>query len=192
MIRGIIFSAPMVQALLRNEKFQTRRLADSPLAKVEPGDKLYVRETARATNDCEGFDCIQFAAGGAYHQNTREFRDNWTRMHHYADRRAAWVPSIHMPRWASRLTLDVYDKRFQRLQDITDADAILEGVTYASGSYGIATEVVGKLECLASNPRDSFHLLWDSLHDKEGERWDDNPEIVALTFDPLQKNVDRD
>lgn len=86
----IIFSAPMVRALLEGRKTQTRRLASSPLAKVQPGDRLWVRES--------------FHPEGTYMAD------------HPGDARSmGWKPSIHMPRSASRLTLHVTDVRRQRV-----------------------------------------------------------------------------
>lgn len=80
-----------------------------------------------------------------------------------------WRPSIHMPRWASRITLEVTDVRVQRLQDISEEDAIAEGVVCPRlGTYGMKPETV-------------FRDLWDSIA-KPGAKWDDNPWVWAVTF----------
>ena len=117
----------MVSALLAGTKTQTRRLASSPLSRVEVGDRLYVREHWRTSL---GFDTmapkslprdasIQCIADGTV--PTRAFAKAFGK-----DRRA-----MHMPRWASRLTLIVTDKRFQPLQSIDHDDAKAEGVVWS-------------------------------------------------------------
>jgi hypothetical protein len=115
------------------------------------------------------------------------------------------VPSIHMPRWASRLTLEVTDVRVQRLQEISEEDAKAEGierVDYAGtnpkfkGSFGWKDyrdhphAIVPFADDCA---RASFETLWDSINAKrEGGRfsWDANPWVAAVTFKPHQQNVD--
>lgn len=89
-----------------------------------------------------------------------------------------WRPSIHMPRWASRLTLTVTDVRVQRLQDISEADAAAEGVP--------PFNEVGRI--YPDPYRVNFGLTWNSLHGPDA--WAGNPEIVALTFTVDRKNID--
>jgi hypothetical protein len=134
--RPIIFSGAMVRALLDGRKTQTRRLATSPLRRVERGDRLYVRESIyfwSAAHDCE----ITFAANGSTRQtgpNTGEIPDaalsGYFRMVDQSREARARIsrPSIHMPRWASRLTLIVEDVRLQRLTAIGGHDARCEGM----------------------------------------------------------------
>lgn len=142
--RPMIFSAPMVRALLEGRKTQTRRLmpgqawlaqAYDPIvsgrriynyagdelvseARFAPGDRLWVREAWRATGE---WDC----------HPPRAIQPGYTRYeadpcvaHSYGKLR----PSIFMPRWASRLTLMVTDVKVERLQDISEADAVAEGI----------------------------------------------------------------
>src|SRR5690606_14173331 len=125
-VRPIIFSAPMVRAILEGRKTQTRRpawqaprvfiqtdgeppepiLVPTVWQKTEPGDLLWVRET-----------WAESAHGPVYKADVLGAdTDGW-----------GWRPSIHMPRWASRITLEVTDVRLQRLQEISEEDARAEG-----------------------------------------------------------------
>ena len=90
-------------------------------------------------------------------------------------------PSIHMPRWASRLTLTVTDVRVERLQDITPYDAECEGIVSKANPYGIGW----------IDPTQDFADLWDSINAKRGYGWDTNPWVVALTFTVHRCNVDK-
>jgi hypothetical protein len=78
-----------------------------------------------------------------------------------------WRPSIFMPRWASRITLDVTAVRVERLQEITDADCIAEGYDHFAG-WGARQEW--------------YRKLWDGLNAKRGLGWDVNPWVWVVTF----------
>ncbi len=182
--RPIIFSAPMVRALLAGSKTQTRRLATSPLRKCGVGDRLYARERCwiwgRWRKDGlnkAGRQRWRFVASSPrtviFDQNhpqigrkdtPRETEMYWSR------------PSIHMPRWASRLTLIVKGVKVEPLQSISEADAIAEGWPGASGNVW---------------PENWYRDLWGMLHTAEGQRWDDNPDVIALTFRVVAGNIDQ-
>lgn len=172
-IRPVIFSTPMVQALLAGRKTQTRRLASSPLRRVEVGDLLWVREAYRQHDG----GVIRDAAGGF-----EDARDPETVYAASRPKGGPFKPSIHMPRWASRLTLEVVRVRFDRLHMITGLDCIAEG--YRDEVDGRSIVSVGKAH-------DWYRDLWNALHDKPGERWDDDPSIVALDFRVQFRNVDQ-
>jgi len=167
--RPILFSAPMVKAILEGRKTQTRRIVklDPPGDESRhdvnmetgklwpmwdetgqpmncpfgvPGDELWVRETwcwDSCFNNCydepddqatEWFSTIKYRADGGDElcRHDKEWYDRWCARDE-ADEWNQWRPSIHMPRWASRISLVVKSVRVERLQDISQADAISEG-----------------------------------------------------------------
>ena len=94
------------------------------------------------------------------------------------DDRTRWCPSIHMPRWASRITLEVADVRVERVQDITDDDAWEEGAWWwrhddAAGPPFYVRKGYN-IEC--------FSELWDTIYAKRGLGWDANPWVWVVGF----------
>lgn len=140
------------------------------------GDRLWVRETWRVGSWDEKW--IQsmddaLAAGLISDKDTGVFQ--------WKDGKSPcrWRPSIFMPRWASRITLEITDIRVERVQEINSEDAAKEGVRYASGSY--------ELEWFTPNARErkrieDFSTLWDSLNAKRGYGWEVNPWVWVLSF----------
>lgn len=150
------------------------------------GDRLYVREAWRCSAKHDDTAprgltprsmTIAFEAGGSI--ANQDSRDDWRPSDaSYTD--ADWIgrfrQGMHMPRWASRLTLTATDVRVQRLQDISEADAEAEG---AMAEYGEGASI---------SHRRAFNLIWNSLHGPEA--WDANPWVVALTFTVERRNID--
>lgn len=189
---GIIFSQAMIAALIAGRKTQTRRLATSPLRRVQPGDRLWVRE--RLSLNLDGIHYANEPRGPAYDARCNHAyhpgRDLW--LAKYQDGKPRDWPSIHMPRWASRLTLSVEAFRLQRLHDITGQDATAEGIERNEPGIGEAMgwrDYLGRYDCMLT-ARESFSTLWDSLHSDPGQRWRDNPEIIALSFTVRAGNID--
>jgi hypothetical protein len=178
--RPIIFSAPMVRALIDGRKTQTRRPASSPLAACAQTDRLWVRENlkydwaAEAWHYRHGGDRLEEVAGRTLPRPTS---DRWP---------LGVCNSIHMPRWASRLTLIVQDTWMEPLRALPGHDAIAEGVERADGEW---KNYSGGAACLSA--RESYATLWDSLHTAEGERWQDNPHVLVLSFGVVRENIDR-
>lgn len=190
----IIMSAPMVQACLREVrrpgtgKTQTRRLAwleprdpstrrirdcyqrVSLWQSVEAGDRLWVRESGA------------FAVRHAPIYRADGEQGGWK-----------WTPSIHMPRWASRLTLIITATKIERLQNITDEDAQAEGIVEDDGDTADIWYIPGAAAAgwkiqMAARPASVFKSLWIALHGADA--WDANPEVVALTFTVHLQNID--
>lgn len=175
----IIFSAPMVQALMDGRKTMTRRLAASPLRKAKPGDRLWVRENFSGPYEWRdippsgwGWDAMVRPAIWYWADGNPENGD-WMKPR----------PSIHMPRWASRLTLIVTGTRIESLHDISAADAAAEGHRRLEGLQGPDVEEVHRDAAM-----DWFSDLWVSLHGTHG--WNSNPDVVAVSFRVIKANVD--
>ncbi|MBS0229488.1 MAG: hypothetical protein JSS23_12460 [Proteobacteria bacterium] len=148
----------------------------------QPGDRLWVRETwcspekwlvgYAADGQCgawmgDGNGGQTFTPHG-YILEAPGYRDSFkTPSHTWGIARygARWRPSIHMPRWACRLVLEVTDVRVQRLQDITEHDATAEGFSPITR------------DC----KRPKFMALWDSINAKRAP-WSANPFVWAITF----------
>lgn len=213
----IIFSAPMIMALLREAKEpgtgkqMTRRLAwrseempegatfpsrwkkPSPWQRVEPGDRLWVRETVRAEELPDGSDGVRYAADKTWLsiENSQQAADYWGHLFNYRKKRGAPVPPIHMPRWCSRLTLTLTGVTIERLQDISEQDCEREGierVITGLRSHDHRYRVYGVENTVTSYPRYSFKSLWTSLHGSTA--WDENPEVVAISFRVFAQNID--
>lgn len=187
--RPIIFSAPMVRALLDGLKTQTRRLATSPLRRCEVGDRLWVRENAWICPP-RWTETPQNPMGPERQEVAYQADD---RRGDTAEAAGAYGlklrPSIHMPRWASRLTLIVEAVRVEPLQAISEADAVAEGIEFvtetASGKF-YRNYRGGQCPLMAWG---SYRSLWESLHGEEN--WSANPDVVALTFRVERGNIDR-
>lgn len=217
--RPILFSGPMVRAILGGQKTQTRRVEplfpmnrghvqmlsdgraewspdggfDRGVIAAKPkygvaGDRLWVKETFRlavmldgkSPHDVEGLS------------DEANYREAWAPLMYLADGEKRWCsdgrlaafggvmgrlrPSIHMPRWASRITLEVVSVRVERLQEISGDDAFAEGVGQKIGMplvHGHATPEWN---------RRAFEALWDKINAERGFGWDANPWVWAIEF----------
>jgi hypothetical protein len=188
-------SAPMVRALLDGTKTQTRRVLKTQPLDVLPmngepppgwvallqkdpnrgtmfrckygkvGDRLWVKETWALHPDNHP------AEAGAVYRATDpdwECEDGWK-----------WKPSIFMPRWASRITLEITGVRVERLQDISSRDAVAEGMRgdYFHGDLG---NVGDKYQ----TARDQYRDLWNEINGKGS--WDKNPFVWAISFKRIE------
>ena len=205
--RPILFSGPMVRAILDGRKTQTRRIvkfkqfgsSDTPgydwhfrgtrrggkghlwqelrndqlldlCPYGKPGDRLWVREACRVFSCTSGENAwysLDYAAGGGSGVVPGEMPGEWfPKISHNRDGSLRWQPSIHMPRWASRLTLEVTEVRVERLQDISENDAFAEGVSLLDSE--IETYYSG------------FKWLWQSINCPDS--WDANLWVWVVSF----------
>lgn len=208
--RPILFSGPMVRAILEGRKTQTRRPVrlpdghawtfdracafhsifgpDSYLFRDGdwshgtqcpyglPRHRLWVREASRIIHESNHHSgqsayTIEYKAGGELIRNER--LPSW-----YPDKsrnrdgRPRWTPSIHMPRWACRIVLEVVSVRVERLQDISEEDARAEGSDPYDWQYdnGEGPE----------SYREAFRCLWDSINGADA--WERNPWVWCIEF----------
>ena len=226
--RPILFSGPMVRALLEGRKTQTRRVVrithrtpgtalclepaigtPDPKAAAElcpygvPGDRLWVRETWQLVSEQSSVDpnacgsrprnwdpdgnrqdgeaCAVFAADGPLVPQ----REGWD---------TKWKPSIHMPRWASRLTLEITSVRVESLQEVSEADAKAEGLVTLTKDggrtwkYGMAdrdglpgTDNDGwEWRDWSADPRAAYRRLWSDINGPDS--WNANPWVWVVEF----------
>ncbi len=136
---------------------------------------LWVRENfatpfARTKND----------PGAIYAADADDYLGPLRGLHRWgAKEKGKWTPFIHMPRYVSRLTLEVTASKIERLQAISNEDARAEGVDYWPDCERARRDPF---------PAQRFRDLWASLHGMES--WDANPEVVALSFKVIKQNID--
>lgn len=208
--RGMIFNGQMVRAILDGRKTQTRRpvkfpvidknmgceLAGNELAGElaagnywnsqfgKPGDRIWVRETFSTVPDHDepaGCSALLYAADG----NSPYGK---------------WTPSIHMPRWASRILLEITDVRVERLNGISDADCIAEGIIPVpkdrvdDHQFWRDYRLSGDGTFCVHTPRESFESLWKSVRGKSFDHeedtgpgsWQANPWVWVIEFKRIE------
>lgn len=198
--KGILFKAEMVRAILDGRKAQTRRIASSDPSAISirwvenmdtwpetkkrysgwikecgapllipikcpypTGTVLYVKETF-----CQH----------QVHKEMVQYRADFD-ADAAAPHNSGWRPSIFMPKWASRIWLRVTNVRVERLQDISEADAIAEGVDVngPSGSHHFQRLAVGR-----------YSNLWELIYGSNGPNsWDANPWVFIYEFTRIEK-----
>lgn len=214
--RPILFSGPMVRAILDGTKTQTRRVVtDMP---APPAPDCHPRHAAK--HHAPYFDA--YCGRSKSPENPRGMGDEWcwwqvddrqclptircpygapgdrlwvreTFVHHGLPEEpdanaveyradaingidggpgAGWCPSIYMPRWASRITLQVTNVRVERLQDISEEDAIAEGCHDTDGA---------PTQDLSGTARGAYALLWEDINAKRAP-WDSNPWVWVVEF----------
>ena len=206
---GLIFKAPLVRAILEGRKTQTRRIAKpvrhpdlgnvySPGALVlehepqhvinracpygQPGDRIYVRETARS---CRAYE-VQGYPPSQWGNKPIWFEADGTP----PGAETAWAtkatPAIHLPMFAARIWLEITGVRLELLQDISEEDAITEGIERADDFFGCTCwkaygEPEGADVVCPDDPIGSFRTLWEST----GGDWNANPWVWVIDFKVL-------
>ncbi len=180
--RPILFSAPMVRALLDGSKTQTRRAwRDQPPPGVkvgyvpgqtktpygQPGDRLWVREAWKAHTTFDHLpprdipqSHVWYMADDGYKAESR-FRQG-----------------MFMPRWASRIMLEVTGVRVERLQDISAADAIAEGISEFMGGWWCKHDDAPQIAGMT--PQEGYRHLWERINGPGS--WDLNPWVWVVEF----------
>lgn len=218
--RPILFSGPMVRALLAGTKTQTRRImkvkpnltlgeviaegehgngmihvsrAQLQEPRISIGDRLYVREAWRCNGWATDVATVIYRAseGDGYTAMTEQYPVAGKKPMRVT---GTWRPGIHQPRWASRLTLTVTDVRVERLQDITEADALAEGMTQTTadaimGADELAMYAATHILCPDARGRILYETIWDQI-DGDGA-WASNPWVAAYTFTVERGNIDQ-
>lgn len=196
--KPIIFSTPMVQAILAGKKTQTRRVMKSP-----PSDGYHMRQCPNGKWYAFSDKTLKFNLNGRIEEckwrSTSPYkpkyqpgdilwvRETWACIEGTSDFYAykaddaeveqfidKWKPSIHMPRAAARLFLKVVNVRCERLQSITDGDCCSEGML----------DITKLINChFGSLAAERYRELWDSLNAKRGYGWDTNPWVWVIEFE---------
>lgn len=192
--RPILFNGDMVRAILDGSKTQTRRIMKpQPFIDEhgwfrweghEPGSPY----GAYSSNHIDR-DAINIFVGKCCPQGNKQDR-LWVRETFSANEfmectyRAdgtvpcGWTPSIHMPRWASRITLEITNVRVERLQEISEQDAAAEGFDNSKSRAAIETGWHEK-------PKAAFHRTWDQIY----QNWNQNPWVWVIEFKSIQEAV---
>ena len=183
----------------------------------QPGDLLWVREACRAEelddsygpihedsdpNFHAGLDGVRYLADKEFRkiENSRSASDAWSRLHDYGTaeppKAGNRVPSIHMPRWASRLTLRLTDVRVERVQEVSEGDAEAEGVQTLGPKENVFPLKGGdkrhwRERGFESDAQCLFSDLWGSINASKGYGWDANPWAWVLEFQVIHANVDQ-
>lgn len=167
------------------------------------GDSLWVRETfviESNYNICDKYD-PPFNDGRPVKHTKDEFNgDYWEQCHYRAtdpepelayedcsDPKCRWRPSILMPRWASRINLEIINIRVEKLQNINKKDAIAEGLNRPSiSSFSNCYEAWIDNQWISNvDPKYIFSRIWDSIYKKRDYGWDKNPWVWVVKFKRL-------
>ena len=157
----------------------------------QPGDRLWVRETMCSDGDDWWFPADGSSPEGQDHfyfpsapdlENEREDVLEWMAKQRAANR--VKVPAIHMPRWASRILLEIVSVRVERLQDITEADAKAEGVKPLKSGRGYYSAGLGKAAVhfggYHTTAKDAYADLWEEINGSGS--WEVNPWVWVVEF----------
>lgn len=161
----------------------------------QPGDRLWVKETWQEFFEDELPLCRPRGPRGRMGIPARPdrrsfvvYRADGEMPDHPQYGKALWRPSIHMPRWASRLTLEITAVRVERLQDITEADAIAEGVELVDHVDGEPVYRDYFADDYTWSAVRSYRTLWWRLYGFKGpDAWDKNPWVWTVEFKRVEK-----
>lgn len=185
----ILFSTPMVNAIMRGDKTMTRRLIKTPKNKLAAGFRINTSKDGankwpeaidENERGLEGNGCNMECPYGQI-GDVLWVRETWSRWANEPYKYKAdgttgysWKPSIHMPKAACRIFLEITNIRVEWLQDITENDAISEGV-----------ENLGLYPGYDVSSRGKFEGLWNLINGDES--WDKNPLVWVIEFKRMEK-----
>ncbi|PAR35852.1 ASCH domain-containing protein [Vibrio metoecus] len=185
-------------ALIRQETFDDKYQHDIITAPCFVDDLIYVRETFTPDPDVDHDSWndheLSYAEWVGCEMSSKFLPDALKVNEHClykADCKIdmKWTPSIHMPRWASRLTLKVTDVRIERVQDITEEQCWKEGVEHIDGQFDIhqLSEMAKTFDGTFEDAKALFACLWDSIY----QNWKENPYVWIIEFEVIHQNVDK-
>jgi hypothetical protein len=222
MEKPILFSSPMVKAILAGKKTQTRRIiknypsnyykptgeigwGDEPMGSFHelhdgaheakyircpynhPGDHLWVRETWQRVETSDGLGvvyradesilAVEYDEINEFEKTNERLIEPRQELHDFIDEDMPWKPAIHMPRWASRITLEITNVRVERLHDISESEALAEGIENFPYQMPESINLVKDSMVI-----DRFARLWDSINAKRGFGWEVNPWVWVIEF----------
>lgn len=197
-MKPIIFSAPMVRAILSGRKSQTRRIVKPqpelcsgcqscdfkcnhfvyPLPKCPYGNietKLWIRETWRPAMS-DSHQCYAYRADLSY-KCGKPMPDDCENI-------LNWRPSIFMPKEAARIFLEVSQVQIQRLHDISEEDALSEGIEPLDDDQNQYIPAIANNNAyIASSAKEAFQELWQSINGSES--WKSNPWVWVISFEQI-------
>ncbi|MCD2460419.1 hypothetical protein LRM39_18285 [Enterobacter cloacae complex sp. 2021EL-01261] len=190
----MIFNSEMVRAILDGRKTQTRRIIKPQPVMYEPGQSIHVSDMINDALRCP-FGSVgdriwvreTWAEAGAGAPDLKLYRANYPEHvpAHYENvppvDEIRWTPSIHMPRWASRITLEIVGVRVERLQDISQADAVAEGAPQSHPSIDAVSQQHG----FPDFSRSWYGQTWQSIYGAES--WQFNPWVWVIEFKRIEE-----
>ena len=182
--RPILFSAPMVRAILNGTKTQTRRAVKDRHIDSAPPACIFQWLRERCTYGQPGDYCWEASVSIPCRPAETVYRAD----HDGDTRGAGWKPSIHMPRALSRITLEITGVRVERLQDISDTDCIAEGIERPEDMSKEAVEAMdiwpigAERECFnaLNQPVHQYRRLWERINGPVS--WAANPWVWVIEF----------
>lgn len=204
--KPILFSGPMVKAILEGRKTQTRRIVRDVVLPYHNGFILESTDKKQKLNDAMFSNSIDATTASIYQYARPPYligdqlwvRETWCTVPEHDNMRPShmpvnspvwyraqtdddiskWRPSIFMPRWASRITLEVTGVRVERLHDISERDAINEGMPSKNQAMKMAADA--GLDWY-NTPTAWFKRLWDSIN-ADRSPWESNPWVWVIEF----------
>ncbi len=189
--RPIIMQAESVRGILDGRKTQTRMIVKLPAVDMLTGCEVAGCELRSVFDQGDircpyGIPCDRlwvketfFVGDGMSYRADEEMPRSARAMG------CRWNPSLCMPRLASRITLEITDVRVQRVQEISEEDAVAEGVRSSTGSGlidGVTVYHMTTNSGYSQFAAHAYHDLWDSINAKRGFPWASNPWVWAITF----------